>query len=496
MTSGNEQQEHLSPMLYGQGTGNDVPDIKQLETPEVRDELLRDIGGRDAEEGNLCYGTPQLGSANKLQNDRCSRLSKWFSVHLAPEALCHTPNFPLTVFSIFTILLLLWGTAYTLFQDHVAPSSSLFILFSLFILAYIAGRLIFFLKLPPLLGMLLVGIIIGNVNIFNMEGWYKTAVSTLRSTAMVIILIKAGLGLDAGALQRLSFVVIRLAFVPCLVEASVVACVSHFLLDLPWLWGALLGFVLGAVSPAVVVPSLLALKDQGYGEDKGIATLVIAASSIDDILAISGFGVILSTIFSEGDVLQRFLQGPLEVCIGLSFGILWGIVAIYIPHRSESWVVTGRSLMVGLGGLFAVFGSQLAGYSGAGPLASIVMAFVACYGWKKQGWSATNNPVESVFTSMWQIFQPVLFGLIGTAINLSTLEGHAVIYGIATLCVGLSIRLVTSFLIVSGGTLNLKEMFFVAISWFPKATVQQLVLWHLIWQRNGILMKLFLDMLH
>ncbi|GLG92555.1 Sodium hydrogen exchanger 9b2-like protein, mitochondrial [Gryllus bimaculatus] len=200
------------------------------------------------------------------------------------------------------------------------------------------------------------------------------------------------------------------------------------------------------VSPAVVVPSLLALKDQGYGEDKGIATLVIAASSIDDILAISGFGVILSTIFSEGDVLQQFLQGPLEVCIGLSFGILWGIVAIYIPHRSESWVVTGRSLMVGLGGLFAVFGSQLAGYSGAGPLASIVMAFVACYGWKKQGWSATNNPVESVFTSMWQIFQPVLFGLIGTAINLSTLEGHAVIYGIATLCVGLSIRLVTSFL--------------------------------------------------
>ncbi|GLG92554.1 Mitochondrial sodium/hydrogen exchanger NHA2 [Gryllus bimaculatus] len=417
MTSGNEQQEHLSPMLYGQGTGNDVPDIKQLETPEVRDELLRDIGGRDAEDGNLCYGTPQLGSANKLQNDRCSRLSKWFSVHLAPEALCHTPNFPLTVFSIFTILLLLWGTAYTLFQDHVAPSSSLFILFSLFILAYIAGRLIFFLKLPPLLGMLLVGIIIGNVNIFNMEGWYKTAVSTLRALQCNN---SHQSGLDAGALQRLSFVVIRLAFVPCLVEASVVACVSHFLLDLPWLWGALLGMI---ISPAVVVPSLLALKDQGYGEDKGIATLVIAASSIDDILAISGFGVILSTIFSEGDVLQQFLQGPLE-----------------------SWVVTGRSLMVGLGGLFAVFGSQLAGYSGAGPLASIVMAFVACYGWKKQGWSATNNPVESVFTSMWQIFQPVLFGLIGTAINLSTLEGHAVIYGIATLCVGLSIRLVTSFL--------------------------------------------------
>nr|CAD7194576.1 unnamed protein product [Timema douglasi] len=121
---------------------------------------------------------------------------------------------------------------------------------------------------------------------------------------MVVILIKAGLGLDAGALRRLSLIVVRLAFIPCLAEAATVCLVSHFLLGYSWLWGLLLGFILGAVSPAVVVPSLLSLKEKGYGEDKGISTLVVAASSIDDIAAISGFGIVLSVIFSQGKIVN------------------------------------------------------------------------------------------------------------------------------------------------------------------------------------------------
>lgn len=407
-----------------------------------------------------------------ISDSKCSHLNKWVSKKLSPDVLCPTSNLPLQIFTYLIFLLLLWGTSFTLFEDNVAPQSNLFILVSLFVLAYIAGYLISLVKLPPLLGMLIVGIIFRNVNIFNMQGPYKMVVANLRSIAMVVILIKAGLGLDADALLRLSFVVIRLAFTPCLVEAAVIACSSYFFLGLPWLWGALLGFVIGAVSPAVVVPSLLALKEKGYGEDKGISTLVIAASSIDDILAISGFGVILSTIFSEGNLTQQILQGPLEVVMGLSFGISWGLVAVYIPHKSESWMIAGRVFMVGAGGLFAVFGSQLLGYSGAGPLASIVMAFVACFGWKKQGWTPSHNPVEDVFSFIWQIFQPVLFGLIGTAIDFSTLGGQAIGYGIASLGVGLLIRLIVSFFVVCGSTLNLKERIFVAISWFPKATVQ------------------------
>ena len=117
---------------------------------------------------------------------------------------------------------------------------------------------------------------------------------------MVVVLIKAGLGLDAAALKRLSFVVVRVAFLPCLVETAVDAVVANLIMGFPWLWAVLLGFLLAAISPAVVVPSLLSLQEKGYAEDKGISTLVIAASSIDDIAAISGFGVVLGIIFSQG----------------------------------------------------------------------------------------------------------------------------------------------------------------------------------------------------
>lgn len=106
--------------------------------------------------------------------------------------------------------------------------------------------------------------------------------------------------------------VLRLAFVPCLVETAVVGLASHFLMGLPWLWSFLLGFVLAAVSPAVVVPCLLEIQTLGYGVSKGVPTLVIAAASLDDVLAISGFSILLGIIFrqagDEGNVAGIVLQ--------------------------------------------------------------------------------------------------------------------------------------------------------------------------------------------
>ena len=103
--------------------------------------------------------------------------------------------------------------------------------------------------------------------------------------------------------------VFRLAFTPCLVETVVVAITSHFLLGLPWLWGFMLGFVLSAVSPAVVVPCLLQLQERGLGVDKGIPTLVITAASVDDVLAISGFTILLGITFKpDVGLAERIFQ--------------------------------------------------------------------------------------------------------------------------------------------------------------------------------------------
>ncbi|GFG39584.1 hypothetical protein Cfor_01014 [Coptotermes formosanus] len=398
---------------------------------------------------------------------------EWIGQKLAPTSLCPQFSLPLQVATIILMLLLFWGVTFTVLQDAVLPQSKLFALATLFILAYLAGWLVSLIHLPPLLGMLVTGILLRNSGFFYMTDNYVTAVSILRLVAMVVILIKAGLGLDAAALRRLSFVVVKLAFIPCLVEAATDAVAAYLVLGFPWLWGALLGFVLAAVSPAVVVPSLLGLQEKGYGEDKGISTLVIAASSIDDIAAISGFGMVVGLIFSKGDdLMQQLVHGPIEVVVGLSFGIGWGILLMYIPHKDDLWMVGERAFLIGGGGLLAVLGSSLVGYSGAGPLGCIVAAFVASYGWKLQGWSSSFNPVADIYSMIWKLFQPVLFGLIGTEIDLSQLNADTVLYGLCVLAVGLMLRLLASCLATMGGTLNLREMLFVAIAWLPKATVQ------------------------
>ena len=107
--------------------------------------------------------------------------------------------------------------------------------------------------------------------------------------------------------------------------------------------GFLLGFVLAGVSPAVIIPSLIPLIEQGYGVAKGIPTLVIAACSADDVVAISGFGIFLGiTFITDGNLLNLILHGPIELLIGLSFGIGWGLIAQYLPHRDHAHVVFFR----------------------------------------------------------------------------------------------------------------------------------------------------------
>ena len=240
---------------------------------------------------------------------------------------------------------------------------------------------------------------------------------TLRSVCLTVILLMAGLELDPVALWNLSAMVIRATFVPCFVEAIAVAVFSNLILGFPWTVGFMLGFVLAAVSPAVIIPSLMNLSQRGYGVAKGIPTLVIAACSADDVVAISGFGIFLGITFQkDAPVVDLIFHGPIEVIIGLSFGIFWGVLAQWIPNREHKNVAFFRFLILFGGGLIALFGAQQIHYDGAGGLATIIMAFVAGMRWRKEGWG-DHNPVSNTFRKMWIILEPVIFALIGTEIQ-------------------------------------------------------------------------------
>ncbi|KAK7910069.1 hypothetical protein WMY93_014753 [Mugilogobius chulae] len=369
---------------------------------------------------------------------------------------------------------LLFGLVWSITGSECLPGGNLFGLVILFICAVLGGKLMGMVQFPtlppfpPLLGMLLAGLVLRNVPyicdaVYINPHWS----SALRNIALAIILTRAGLGLNPQALVRLKAVCVRLAVGPCLVEACIVAVVSHFLLNLPWVWGFILGFVLAAVSPAVVVPSMLLLQREGYGVDKGIPTLLMAAGSFDDILAITGFSTCLGIAFSTGSTWMNVLKGLLEVVGGVVAGLLVGLFLCLFPSsEQEDLTWTRTMLLLGLS-IFSVFLSHVVGFAGAGGLCVLVLSFVAALGWR------TNKaPVAAVVGRSWDVFQPMLFGLIGAEITITTLNPSTVGLGIACLCIGLFIRVLVTFLLVHFGGFNLKEKFFIAIAWLPKATVQ------------------------
>ncbi|XP_072157033.1 sodium/hydrogen exchanger 9B2 isoform X3 [Bemisia tabaci] len=371
-------------------------------------------------------------------------------------------------------VVLLYLVLYFLLKNEMLPGGQLLSLLAVILCAYFVGQVVKLMHLPPLLGMLVTGIIFRNTGLFHADGVYREAVLVLRDVALTTILIKAGLGLDPKAMRKLSMVVLGLSFVPCLVEAAGVAIFAFVILGFPWVWGFSLGFVLSAVSPAVVVPTLLKLQNEGYGESKGIATMVIAASSLDDVVAISAFGLCLSLVLDEKDsnLVLKFIKGPAEAIGGLIIGTLWGILVGYLPHQKEQILTVRRAFLVGAGGLTAVLGAHHLGYPGAGPLVSITAAFVACICWKNQGYSVEYNPVETVFSGIWKILQPTLFGLTGAEIDFNQIHGATILEGIGVLAGGLLFRVVGCCLVLISTKLNFKEVVFVNIAWLPKATVQ------------------------
>lgn len=369
--------------------------------------------------------------------------------------------------------LVVWAALLSVMVRGGLPGGNVFSVYILLVAASFGGWLVDwktrYFKFPPLLGMLIVGFLLRNIEKINVhksiDGSWSSA---LRSIALCVILLRSGLGLDIEALKRLKWTVIRLAFCPCLAEAITVAIVARYLLDMPWLWAFQLGFVIGAVSPAVVVPSMLALQEDGYGTAEGIPTMVMASSSCDDVLAISLFGVFLGIAFSEGNIYFNIFRGPLEIVMGLSAGLLLGMLLWYFPSKKAGDSSANRAVLLICFGIFLLFGSGHVEFPGAGALGVLCMGATAAYGWGDKG----KGPVEYVMGVLWTIFQPLLFGLIGAEVSVADLDKNLIGSGLATLAIGLVIRCAVTFVVVLGNNLNLKERLFCVLSWLPKATVQ------------------------
>ncbi|KAG8186332.1 hypothetical protein JTE90_005864 [Oedothorax gibbosus] len=373
-------------------------------------------------------------------------------------------------------LIFLIGTLYGILGNDVLPGTEIFALLLLAISAYGGGVLAGLIRLPPLVGMLVVGILYRNLSFIPYQKNISIMwASTLREISLVVILLKAGLALDPKKLKEMKLDVFKLSFIPCLFEAATSAVFIHFLLDLPWLWAFMLGFILCAVSAAVLVPGMLVLEQKGLGTESGIPTLVMASLSVDNVVALTGFVVTFSTITSDESLIWTLVKRPVELIIGLTLGALIGLLLWYLPSRnsdSKSSILYYRSLMLILGGLGLNFLCKRFGMTGAGALGCVGLAFVAALWWRNDVQLFKN--ITSVTGIFWSLIEAFLFGLIGSEVTIESL-GNNIGYSLLVLVLGGIIRYLSTMFALFGSKLSIKEKAFVSATWLAKATVQAAV---------------------
>ncbi|XP_045535519.1 sodium/hydrogen exchanger 9B2 isoform X2 [Papilio machaon] len=392
---------------------------------------------------------------------------------ICPYPLCPSYRHFAQTLSVFLIGILAWVIIWIVMGETAAPGGQLFTLAALTIAAYFGGWLMVKVTtLPALIGMLIVGIILKNVGFVNFDENYEHVCSYIRKIALTIILTRAGLDLDPVAMKKFFFTVIKLALIPWTFECVLCAVMANLLLGLPWDWAFLLGSIIAAVSPAVIVPCLFRLRGKGYGVSKGIPTLVLAVSGVDDAASVAVFGIVSSIMFSSSSITMNIIQGPFSVIGGIAFGVVCGYLVKYIPERNDAFLVPLRVLLLLTGGLMSVLGSEEIGWGGAGPLAVIAFAFVACKNWAEQGWELEDNPVATAFEIFWMFFEPMLFSVTGAQIVIADLEPHLVLVGGGILVTCAVLRTILTSVCAVRSNLNMKEKVFVGLAWMAKATVQ------------------------
>jgi NhaP-type Na+/H+ or K+/H+ antiporter len=376
-------------------------------------------------------------------------------------------------------IVLFYFLLYVLGIDN-PPSGPWFILSALWTLAVTGGYVSEILGLPPLVGHLIAGIALSNATASHFDlpdAWH----ARIRSSGLVVILLRSGLDINYEKVRRAGNVALRLTFLPALFEALLSALASVVVLNMKPLLALAQGFVLAAVSPAVVVGGMLNLRRLGYGVEKGIPSLVIAAASLDDIVAISAFSMCIGIAIRDEstNVVWLVLNMPLTALLGVGLGIIGGGLLSLTNLWMARWQ---RTFLLLLFGLIAMSGTKKMGFTGSGAMASIAMGAMAAYFWKGlcrkclRKNHGGDNMVRQTAMDMdfiWtMICEPLLFSSVGTALTLQTISARTMPRSLVVIVIGLVGRTFVAYISIYGAGFTKLERCFIAFSWCPKATVQ------------------------
>jgi solute carrier family 9B (sodium/hydrogen exchanger), member 1/2 len=326
--------------------------------------------------------------------------------------------------------------------------------------------------IPPLVGMIIMGCICRNFFCTDYMMHYPEATAgRLRSVCLSIILLRGGMELD---FTGKGLTVVLLTLCPQVCEALMSGIATYFIFGMPWPLCVCMGFCLGAVSPAVLVPSLMILQKNGYGVKKGIPTTLIAASSFDDIIAITVFGVFLTVAINEApggiaeesdSVWFELAFVGLQVIVGLAVGLSVGYMMkcfVGCPSDRTKWPKFFLTLAMAIATPVVC---EMTGFIESKFICIIFFGFM-CY----RVWG--EDKPEHELGIFWMFVQPVLFGSVGAAVLFEKLEPSLMLQSLACITIGVTSRWLATFMATCEKKYNYKERAFMAFAWIPKATVQ------------------------
>lgn len=342
-------------------------------------------------------------------------------------------------------------------------SIALIILLGLFI-----GSIFTKLKLPSLVGMILTGIILGPHMLILLDSSIIGISSELRQIALVIILTRAGLALDIKDLKKVGRPAILMCFIPATLEILGFIILGPKLLNLPILDSAILGTVIAAVSPAVIVPRMLKLMEEGYGTNKSIPQLILAGASVDDIFVIVLFTSFTSIATTGSNFsISSIIEIPISIIIGIILGILTGIVLVYLLKKIHIRDSIKILIILSVSFLFITVEDLLKGFipiSGLLAVMSLGATILKIY-------SKLARRISNKYSKLWVGAEVFLFVLVGASVDIK----YAMNSGIITIILilgALVFRIFGVLLSLIKTEMNFKERLFSAIGYMPKATVQ------------------------
>ena len=322
-------------------------------------------------------------------------------------------------------------------------------------------------KLPSLLGMLITGIVLGPYVLNLLDDSILGISAELRKIALIIILTRAGLGLDLSGLKKIGRPAVLMCFVPASFDLIGMILLAPKLMGLTVLEAAIMGAVLAAVSPAVVVPRMVKLMDEGYGVNEGIPQLILAGASVDDVYVIVLFSTFVGMMQGEGASILKFVNIPISIFLGIAIGLLIGVLLAYFFKKMHIRDTSKVLIILSISFLLVVMEDKL-----STPItfsALIAIMFIGIGLQKKRETVAKRLSVK--YGKLWVAAEVFLFVLVGATVNIGYL-GKVGVKALIVIIGALVFRMFGVFVCLLGTSLKRKERLFTMLAYTPKATVQ------------------------